>query len=319
MGMLAETTLLIKHAEVLVTMDEERREIRDGGLFIKGNQILAVGPTRELPETADAELDLTGHIVIPGLINTHHHMYQSLTRVIPDAQDGELFTWLKSLYPIWEKLTPEMIHVSTQTAMAELILSGCTTSSDHLYVYPNGCRLDTSIAAANEIGMRFHPSRGSMSVGESKGGLPPDTVVEEEEAILRDTQRLIETYHDPSRYSMRRLVVAPCSPFSVSQELMRDSAELARKYGVSMHTHLAENVNDIAYSRDHFGCTPAEYAEQLGWLGQDVWHAIAYNSTTRGLIGSRPRGRASPIVPARICGWDQGSRRSPKCSRPECR
>jgi cytosine/adenosine deaminase-related metal-dependent hydrolase len=266
-------TLLVKNADMLVTMDGARREIRGGGLYVEGNRIVAVGPTAELPATADEVIDASGHLVTPGLVNTHHHMYQSLTRAVPAAQDAELFGWLTSLYKVWANLTPEMIEVSTLTAMAELLLSGCTTSSDHLYIYPNGSRLDDSIRAAQRIGMRFHASRGSMSVGQKDGGLPPDSVVEREDAILADTQRLIETYHDEGRYAMLRVVVAPCSPFSVSRDLMRESAVLARHYGVSMHTHLAENVNDIAYSREKFGMTPAEYAEDLGWVGRDVWHA----------------------------------------------
>jgi cytosine/adenosine deaminase-related metal-dependent hydrolase len=266
-------TLLVKNAELLVTMDGERREIRRGGLYIEDNVIKQVGPSDTLPATADVVLNMTGKVVIPGLVNTHHHMYQSLTRVVPAAQDGELFNWLENLYPIWARLTPEMISVSTQTAMAELILSGCTTSSDHLYIYPNGCKLDDSIHAAGEIGMRFHAARGSMSVGRSQGGLPPDSVVEKESDILKESQRLIEDYHDARHGSMLRVVVAPCSPFSVSRDLMREAAVLARHYGVSLHTHLAENVNDIAYSREKFGMTPAEYAEDLGWVGHDVWHA----------------------------------------------
>lgn len=266
-------TLLVKNADVLATMDAGRREIARGGLYVEDNRIVAVGTSDALPASADEVLDLTGHVVIPGLVNTHHHMYQSLTRALPAAQDGELFNWLTNLYPVWANLTPEMIRVSTQTAMAELLLSGCTTSSDHLYIYPNGCRLDHSIEAAAEIGMRFHASRGSMSVGQSQGGLPPDRVVEREDEILKDTQRLIETYHDVGRYAMLRVVVAPCSPFSVSRDLMRESASMARHFGVSLHTHLAENVNDIAYSREMFGMTPAEYAQDLGWVGHDVWHA----------------------------------------------
>lgn len=254
-------------------MDGQRREIKNGGLFIEDNLIKQVGTSDTLPQQADVVLDMAGKVVIPGLVNTHHHMYQSLTRVVPAAQDGELFNWLTNLYPIWARLTPEMIAVSTQTAMAELILSGCTTSSDHLYIYPNGCKLDDSIHAAAEIGMRFHAARGSMSVGQSQGGLPPDSVVEKEADILKESQRLIEDYHDASHGSMRRIVVAPCSPFSVSRDLMREAAVLARQYGVSLHTHLAENVNDIAYSREKFGMTPAEYAEDLGWVGHDVWHA----------------------------------------------
>lgn len=266
-------TLLIRDATLLVTMDAQRREIAGGALFARDGVIEAVGTTDALPREADEVIDARGQVVIPGLVNTHHHMYQSLTRVIRPAQDAELFEWLRTLYPVWSGLTPEMVHASTQTAMAELLLSGCTTSSDHLYIYPNGVRLDDSLEAAAEIGMRFHAARGSMSVGRSQGGLPPDAVVESEAAILADTQRVIERWHDPRRFAMQRIVVAPCSPFSVSRELMRDAALLAREKGVSLHTHLAENDNDIAYTRERFGCTPAEYAEQLGWLGRDVWHA----------------------------------------------
>ncbi|UCV02436.1 8-oxoguanine deaminase [Dechloromonas denitrificans] len=267
------TTLLLKDADVLVTMDAARREIPGGGVFIRDGVIEAVGSRAELPASADRVISLAGTVALPGLVNTHHHMYQSLTRVIPGAQDAELFGWLRRLYPIWAGLTPEMIRISTLTAMAELILSGCTTSSDHLYLYPNGSRLDDSIEAAATIGMRFHAARGSMSVGESQGGLPPDRLVESEASILKDTQRLIETWHDPARHAMQRIVVAPCSPFSVSRDLMRESAALARSHGVSLHTHLAENDNDVAYSREKFGMTPAEYAESLGWVGHDVWHA----------------------------------------------
>ncbi len=267
------STLLIRHATLLVTMDAQRREIADGAVFAHDGVIEAVGASAQLPQTADEVIDGRDQIVIPGLVNTHHHMYQTLTRVVPAAQDCELFKWLQTLYPIWANLTPEMVQVSTQTAMAELLLSGCTTSSDHLYIYPNGVTLDHSIEAAHEIGMRFHAARGAMSVGASQGGLPPDGVVESEAAILKDTQRLIERWHDRARHAMQRIVVAPCSPFSVSRELMRDAALLARGHGVSLHTHLAENDNDIAYTRERFHCTPAEYAEQLGWVGPDVWHA----------------------------------------------
>ena len=273
MSKTASTTLLIKNARVVVTMNPQREEIVNGAVFIRDNVIEQVGPSSALPQSADEVIDAAQHVVLPGLINTHHHMYQSLTRVIPAAQNGELFNWLQNLYPIWAGLTPEMIRVSTLTAMAELILSGCTTSSDHLYIYPNQTRLDDSLEAASQIGMRFHGARGAMSVGQSKGGLPPDSVVEEEAAILRDTQRLIETYHDHQRHAMQRIVVAPCSPFSVSRDLMREAAEMARSYRVSLHTHLAENVNDIAYSREKFNMTPAEYAEDCGWVGHDVWHA----------------------------------------------
>ena len=274
-------TLLVKNARLLVTMDAHRREIPRGGVFVRDNVIEAVGSSVALPSTADEVIDARDQIVIPGLVNTHHHMYQTLTRAVPAVQDCELFDWLRGLYPIWANLTPEMVRVSTQTAMAELLLSGCTTSSDHLYIYPNGrsgqVTLDDSLEAAAQIGMRFHAARGSMSVGHSQGGLPPDAVVESEPGILKDTQRLIERWHQPQRYAMQRIVVAPCSPFSVSRELMRDSALLARSFGVahgvSLHTHLAENDNDIAYTREKFNCTPAEYAEALGWVGPDVWCA----------------------------------------------
>ena len=267
------TTTLLKNAAVLVTMDDARRELAGGSVLVKGNRVVSIHASHELLPHAQEVIDCSGHVVMPGMINTHHHMYQSLTRAVPAAQDADLFNWLKALYPIWARLTPEMIRVSTQTAMAELMLSGCTTSSDHLYIYPNGCKLDDSIAAAQEIGIRFHAARGAMSVGESKGGLPPDSVVEDESFILRDMQRLAETYHDPSACSMCRVVLAPCSPFSVSTGLMRDTAAMARSLGVSLHTHLAENDDDVAYSLEKFGCTPAQYAENLGWTGPDTWHA----------------------------------------------
>ncbi|RYY95388.1 MAG: 8-oxoguanine deaminase [Comamonadaceae bacterium] len=270
------TTLLIRHADCVATFDDARTELKNASVFVRDNLIEAIGPAAELPQTADEVIDARGHVVIPGLVNTHHHMYQTLTRAIPAVQDAELFGWLRGLYPIWAGLTPEMVQVSTQIAMAELLLSGCTTSSDHLYIYPNGVRLEDSIEAAQRIGMRFVAARGSMSVGASAGGLPPDSVVEREDAILKDTQRLIETYHDASHGAMLNIAVAPCSPFSVSRELMRESAALARSFkglGVRLHTHLAENDHDIAYSRDKFGATPAEYARDLGWLGDDVWHA----------------------------------------------
>ena len=266
-------TLLIKQAQVVATMNDAEQELTDASILIRDRVIEAVGPSDTLPDTADRVIDARGHVVIPGLINTHHHMVQSLTKAVPVSQNAELFAWLKGLYPIWAGLTPEMVRVSTQVAMAELLLSGCTATSDHLYIYPNGVRLDDSIDGARAIGMRFVATRGSMSVGESQGGLPPDHVVEKEDAILKDTQRLIETYHDDSFGAMLNVSVAPCSPFSVSQDLMRVSAELARSHGVRLHTHLAENDHDLAYSQAHFNCTPTQYAAELGWVGEDVWHA----------------------------------------------
>ena len=275
------STLLIHNADCIATFDHPEpskgRELRNASIFVRHNRIEWLRAATELPpalrQSAAEVIDARGHLVLPGLVNTHHHMFQSLTRAIPGVQDAELFAWLRGLYPIWAGLTPEMVQVSTQVAMAELLLSGCTTSSDHLYIYPNGVRLDDSIEAARAIGMRFVATRGSMSVGQSQGGLPPDRVVEDEAFILKDTQRLIETYHDAGHGAMVQVAVAPCSPFSVSRDLMRESAALARAHGVRLHTHLAENDHDLAYSRERFNCTPAEYAQDLGWLGEDVWHA----------------------------------------------
>ena len=264
-------TLLLRNATLLVTMDEGRRQLPDGGLFVRDNVIEQVGPTAELPREADVVIDARDMIVLPGLVNTHHHLYQTLTRAL--AQEANLFDWLKTLYPIWARMTGEAAYVSALVGLAELLLSGCTTAADHLYIFPNDTRLDDTIRAAQEIGIRFHPTRGSMSLGESQGGLPPDSVVEDEETILRDTRRVIETYHDPERYSMCRVGVAPCSPFSVTPDLMRESRELARAYGVHCHTHLAETLDEERFCVEQFGCRPVEYAEQLGWAGDDVWWA----------------------------------------------
>ncbi len=276
-------TILVRNATLVATMDDGGREIADGAVFIRGNVIEAVGPTAALPATADEVIDVHGQVVLPGLVNTHHHLFQTLTRAVPAAQDAELFAWLTTLYPLWARMTPEMMFVSAQAGLAELMLSGCTTSSDHLYLYPNGSRLDDTIGAAREIGIRFHACRGAMSVGESKGGLPPDSLVEDEAAILADTRRVIEAFHDAAPFAMCRVAAAPCSPFSVSRELMRDAAALAASYGVGLHTHLAENDNDVAYSRERFGCTPAEYADALGWTGPHAWHAHCVKLDAHGI------------------------------------
>jgi cytosine/adenosine deaminase-related metal-dependent hydrolase len=266
------TTLLVKHADLLVTMDDDQRSISDGSLFVRDNVIEQVGSTAELPADADRVIDARGMIVLPGLVNCHHHLYQTLTRAVPAAQDATLFGWLKTLYPIWAGLTSEGIYTSALVGLAELMLSGCTTASDHLYIYPNGCRIDDEIRAAQEIGVRFQPCRGSMSLGESKGGLPPDRVVEDEAFILKDTRRAIETYHDPKPCAMVRVAVAPCSPFSVTPDLMREAAVLARSCGVQLHTHLAETLDEESFCLRKFGKRPVVYAEELGWLGDDVWH-----------------------------------------------
>lgn len=273
------STLLIKNAHI-ITMDDRQKEIPNGGLFIRRGLIQKVGEMRELPETADEVLDLQGHVVLPGLVNTHHHFYQTLTRAVPAAQDANLFNWLKTLYPIWAKLQPEDIFTSTQTALAELALSGCTTASDHLYLYPNGSKLDDEIAAALEIGVRLQASRGSMSLGESQGGLPPDSVVDSEDAILKDSQRLIEKYHDAKPGAMTQIVLAPCSPFSVTTDLMKQSAKLARSYGVHLHTHLAETEDEEQFCLQKFGHRPVGYMQAVDWVGDDVWfaHAVYVNA-----------------------------------------
>jgi 8-oxoguanine deaminase len=266
-------TMLVKNADVLVTMDDAGTILPGGGLFVVNNVIKQVGVAADLPSEADQIVDAHDMIILPGLVNTHHHFFQTLTRNVPAAQNAKLFDWLVTHYPIWAGLTPEAIAVSTKIAIAELILSGCTTTSDHTYLWPNGAKVDDQIEAAQVMGIRFHAARGSMSVGTSKGGLPPDSVVEDEEEILRDSRRVIETYHDAERYAMLRIVLAPCSPFSVSPDLMRESAALARSYGVTSHTHLAETVDEEDYCRENFGCTPVELAETLGWTGPDIWHA----------------------------------------------
>lgn len=260
---------------VLVTMDDARREIRGGGFHAVDGFITEVGDSSSLPSSADEIVDLSGHVVIPGLINTHHHFYQTLTRAIPAAQNAGLFGWLRALYPIWARLTPEHVASATKVALAELALSGCTTSSDHQYLFPNGSRLDDQFEAAAEVGLRFHGARGSMSLGESAGGLPPDDVCENEEAILEDTERVIDTYHDPRPGSMQQVVVAPCSPFSVTPDLMRAAADQARRLGVTLHTHVAETLDEERFCVERFGMRPIDLMDDLGWLGEDVWFAHA--------------------------------------------
>jgi 8-oxoguanine deaminase len=256
-------------------MDDHQREIPDGGLFVRDGFIQQIGATNELPSTADEVLELPGHVLLPGLVNTHHHFYQTLTRALPAAQDANLFNWLRTLYPIWARMTPDDIYISTQTALAELALSGCTTASDHLYLFPNGSKLDDEIEAAREVGLRLQASRGSMSLGESKGGLPPDSVVDSEESILKDSQRLIQKYHQTGRGASIQIVLAPCSPFSVTGELMKQSARLAREHGVHLHTHLAETEDEEQFCLSKFGHRPVGYMQEVEWVGNDVWFAHA--------------------------------------------
>jgi 8-oxoguanine deaminase len=274
-------TLLLRNATVVATFDDADTSYKGGSVFVKDGVIQRIGHSRDVPDRADEVIDANGLILLPGLVNTHHHFYQTLTRNVAGTQDVDLFTWLTRLYPIWARLTPEALRVSSGVAIAELMLSGCTTTSDHTYIWPNGSRLDDQFDVAAEFGIRFHGARGSMSVGETLGGLPPDSLVEDEAAILDDCRRVIETYHDAERYAMRRVVLAPCSPFSVSPDLMRESAAMARDYGVQVHTHLAETLDEVRYCREHFGLSPVELAESLGWTGPDVWHAHVIHVTVK--------------------------------------
>lgn len=266
-------SLLLRHAAVLVTMDG--REIEDGALYAVDGWIEQVGPTDELPEAADEIVDLAGHVVLPGLVNTHHHLYQTLTRVHPAGQDRGLFDWLRALYPVWARMTPDHVRVSTRLGLVELALSGATTVFDHQYLWPNGSSISDQFEGAAGLDIRFDVSRGSMSLGESHGGLPPDSVVEDEDEILESCREAVERFHDPATGSMRRVVIAPCSPFSVTDRLMTESASLARELGVRLHTHLAETADEEEFCLERFGRRPVEHMETLGWVGEDVWYAHA--------------------------------------------
>lgn len=289
------STKLLKNARLLITMNDTEETITNGAMFVRENKIEWVGKTADIPEayqTAERVIDASDKVVLPGLVNTHHHFYQTLTRAM--APNSSLFPWLQTLYPVWARLDGTAVYTSALVAMAEMILSGCTTASDHLYLFPNGATLDDEIRAGQEIGMRLHASRGSMSLGESDGGLPPDSVVEDEETILRDCRRVIETYHDAEPLAMTRIVVAPCSPFSVTPDLMRESARLARAYGVTLHTHLAETKDEEAFCLEKFGHRPADYAEHLEWVGNDVWwaHSIHVNDAEIDLMARTHTGAA---------------------------
>jgi 8-oxoguanine deaminase len=286
--------VLIDHAEVLVTMDDERREIKDGALLIRDNVIEMLGASAELHQQlqtmglqADRQVDASGCIVIPGLVNCHHHLYQTLTRSIGTAEGKSLFDWLTTLYPIWGQMDAEAVYVSARLGLVELLLSGATTVADHLYLFPNGARLDDEIRAARELGVRFHPTRGSMSLGQSKGGLPPDSVCEDEDDILADCERVIAEFHDPEPLSMLRIGLAPCSPFSVTADLMRKTAALARRHeGVRLHTHLAETIDENRFCEEQFGMRPLPYLQSLDWTGDDVWfaHMVHPDSNEIGLL-----------------------------------
>ena len=273
--------LLIEHAHRLVTMDKQRREIEDGAIVTENQQVAFVGTTAEALQwiennnlIIDRRIDASGTVILPGLINCHHHLYQTLTRSIGTAQGLSLFDWLKTLYPIWGQMDAEAVYISAKLGLVELLMSGATTVADHLYLFPNDAKLDDEIRAAEELGVRFHPTRGSMSLGESQGGLPPDSVCENEADIIADCIRVIEKFHDPEPYSMLRIGLAPCSPFSVTPDLMRSCAKLARQYkSVNLHTHLAETIDENRFCQEQFGMRPLQYMESLGWTGDDVWFA----------------------------------------------
>lgn len=270
---LSMTSLLVKNAAVLATMDGA--EIEGGGLYAEDGWVRQVGATSDLPDEADEVVDLSGHLVLPGLVNTHHHLYQTLTRALPGAQNSGLFEWLRTLYPIWARMTPNHVRSGTRLGLVELALSGATTVFDHQYLWPSSCRIDDQFEAAESINIRFHASYGSMSLGESDGGLPPDSLVSDEDSILEESARAVELFHDPARGSRRRVVLAPCSPFSVTSELMIESARLARDLGVTLHTHLAETGDEEEFCIENFGVRPVAYMERLGWTGPDVWYAHA--------------------------------------------
>ncbi|HEX7098851.1 MAG TPA: 8-oxoguanine deaminase [Acidimicrobiia bacterium] len=289
-------TLLLRNALVLATMDGE--EIPGGGLFARDGIIESVGRPEDLPDTADEVVDLSGHVVMPGLVNTHHHLYQTLTRAVPGAQDSSLFRWLETLYPVWARMTPEHVQTATTLGLAELALTGCTTAFDHQYLWPNGSKVDDQVAGAAEVGIRFHVSRGSMSLGESQGGLPPDSLVEDEDDILEDCVRVVEEYHDPEAGAMTRVVIAPCSPFSVTPDLMRRSADLARELGVRLHTHLAETRDEERFCLERFGARPVAYATDLGWEGPDVWYAHAVHVDDSEIVAMAAAGTGAAHCPS---------------------
>lgn len=286
--------ILIKNLKAIVTVDEEDNFFENQNIYIENGVIKYIGG--ELKE-ADEIIDGTNHYAYPGLVNTHHHFYQTFTRNLPKVQNMELFNWLKTLYRIWEHLDDEMIYYSTLTALGDLMKYGCTTSFDHHYVFPSEATktlIDTQFASAEEIGMRFHASRGSMSRSVKDGGLPPDTVVQTTEEILEDSLRLIEKYHDPNKYSMRQVALAPCSPFSVTEDLMKESARLARSKGVRLHTHLCETIDEENYTLSKVGLRPLAYMESLDWIGEDVWfaHGIHFNDEELKLLAATKTGIA---------------------------
>jgi cytosine/adenosine deaminase-related metal-dependent hydrolase len=267
---------LIHGARLVLTMDDARTRIPDGAVLMEDDRIERVGPSAELGRApADRRLDARGKVVLPGLVNTHHHLPQVLTRNVPRVQEAPLFQWLMELYEVWRGTDAAAVDVAARVGLGELLLTGCTTTSDHLYLFPREEQrlIDVEVEVARELGIRFHPTRGSMSRGRSAGGLPPDDVVQDEQTILEDSLRLIREHHDPRPRAMTRIALAPCSPFSVTDDLMRRTADLAREHGVRLHTHLAETRDEEEYCLEVYGCRPVEFVRRLGWLGRDVWMA----------------------------------------------
>jgi cytosine/adenosine deaminase-related metal-dependent hydrolase len=299
-------TILLEKIDMLATFDARRRVLKNAWLLIRDDTIAALGTEGDDEAFQAAEevlraaqepggsqfsedvvrIDLSGHIVLPGLINTHHHHFQTLLRNVPSMQNASLFPWLHDLYLLMSEVMDEDQYVAALVAQAELLLSGCTTNTDHSYLKVNDMQFDTSVKAAQEMGIRFHLARGSFSIGQSQGGLPPDHIVEEEDDILADTERLIRTYHDPKARAMVRVANAPCSPFSITPRLMRESVEMARKYGVHSHTHLAESPDDERYMDEVYGRTSVEMAQEWGWVGPDVWyaHAVQLNESDMDIV-----------------------------------
>lgn len=289
-------TLVVAGAHV-VTMDGDRSEYSDGYVVISGNKIENVGAGTP-PEYPGAQvIDGSGCLITPGLVNTHHHLYQWITRGL--AADSTLFEWLTTLYPVWAGIDADAVHVAATGGLTWLAKTGCTTTTDHHYVVPRdaGDVFEAEITAAAQVGLRFHPCRGSMDLGQSSGGLPPDHVVEKLDDILTGTQSVIDRWHDPNPGSMLQIAVAPCSPFSVTEALLRESATLARENGVRMHTHLAETLDEERFCREHFGCTPVEYMERVGWVGPDVWYAHAVHLDDAGIETMARTGTAAAHCP----------------------
>lgn len=289
------TKLLIKNAKAIITMDETRNRYENCDLLIEDNKIVQIA--HNIDVAADEMIDATNQWVFPGMINTHHHFYQTFTRNIPEIQEAELFKWLQFLYPIWSKLNHEVIYYSSLVAMGELLKTGCTTSSDHFYVFPQAVShelIDQQFRAASDIGMRFHGARGSMNLSKKDGGLPPDEVVQTVDEILKDSERAIKKFHNPDPFSMNRVLLAPCSPFSVTEEMMAESIKLARKFGVQSHTHLAETMDEERFCIERFGLRPLDYMKKVGWIGNDVWfaHGIYFNKEEIKLLADTQTGVA---------------------------